>query len=251
MIEFKNVSVSYGKHKALKNINLSIEDNKITVLLGKNGSGKSTLVSCFTDVKSFSGEILVNGVDITSLKTRQRAKRIAVLPQILPSVPLTVFSLVSMGRSAYLDIGKNLTEKDEQCINNAITAVGVEQLGDKPVSCLSGGERQKAYIAMMLCQDTEFIAFDEPATYLDIEHERQLLSLFKTLKQENKKTLLVVMHNLERAVEIADNIIILHEGGVCFCGSKDDCIKINAIEKVFSVKRIEYTDDGQIRYLFK
>lgn len=251
MAEFKNITVKYGSEVILDNVSLTVKENEITVLLGENASGKSTLLSCLTDIKKFKGSIEISGMDISRVKIRERAKLFSYLPQSLPSVSLSVYSLVAMGRSAYLDIGKALTDEDKKAINNALEFLDIVHLKDRNLLSLSGGERQKAYIATVLAQGADTMFFDEPSTFLDIRHERELMGIFKKLRDEQKKTLLIVMHNFESALDIADNIAILRKGKLVFCGRKRQCLDERAIERYFDVEKEEYTKNGVTRYLFR
>ena len=159
MLEVINLSVNYGKNIALDNVNFIINKGTITSVIGKNGSGKSTLIHSIAGFVKYSGNILYNNSEIMSIPYTMRAKEISLLPQKLTDVGYTVYELVSMGRNPYVGIGKRFQEIDYIRINNAITAMGIDGLKNKPVNQLSGGERQKAYIAMILAQDTELVIY--------------------------------------------------------------------------------------------
>ena len=148
------------------------------------------------------------------MSLKQRSRLVSLLPQTLPAVPITVEKLVEMGRNPYTDIGKRLSQKDKEQIEKAIENAGITDIRHKKLTEISGGERQKAYIAMVISQNTRVIALDEPTTYMDVQAEKTFMSLILELKEKHKKTLLVVMHNLSAAVEIADNILLLDEGKV-------------------------------------
>ena len=208
MLELKNISVTKNKKEILRDVSFSVKPHTITAIIGKNGSGKSTLVSCLTGESKYKGTIFFSDDDIALLNSRQRARLVSLLPQNLPAVPITVEKLVEMGRNPYTDVGKRLSEKDLQQIEKAIECAGIENIRHKKLTEISGGERQKAYIAMVMSQNTRVIAFDEPTTYMDVQAEKTFMSLILELKEKHKKTLLVVMHNLSAAVEIADNILL-------------------------------------------
>lgn len=251
MLEFKNISVTKNKKEILKDVSFSVKPHTVTAVIGKNGSGKSTLLSCLTGESRYTGAIHFSDSDISLMSKRQRAATVAFLQQNLPVVPITVENLVAMGRTPYIDIGKHLTEKDKVQIEKAIVSVGIESIRQKKLSEISGGEKQKAYIAMVLAQNTRVVALDEPTTYMDVQYEKEFMSLLRELKEKHKKTLLVVMHDLSRAAEIADYILILNEGRVAFSGKKEEAIQSGKIESTFGVKKYEIELDGKRKLIFE
>lgn len=239
MFEIIDLSVTLGKKMILENINLHLKEKKITVLLGKNGSGKSTLVNCLNQQIPYNGKILFNKQDLKEMKIRERAKHISVLPQTLSCPHISVKELVSMGRSPYLDLTQKLREEDQRRIENAIKKIGIEELSERALDQLSGGERQKSFLSMILAQDTEMVILDEPTTYMDMIYEAEFLNLLIKLRDEENKTIFVVMHNLNEAIHVADELVILDEGHVYFEGSIKEALDNEILEKVFSVQRYE------------
>lgn len=251
MLEIKNLSVTKNKKEILQNVSFSVKPHTITAIIGKNGSGKSTLISCLTGECKYKGSIFFSDDDISLLSSKQRARLVSLLPQNLPAVPITVEKLVEMGRNPYTDIGKRLSEKDTEQIEKAIESTGIINIRHKKLTEISGGERQKAYIAMVLSQNTRVIALDEPTTYMDVQVEKSFMELIRELKEKHKKTLLVVMHDLSRAVEIADNILIIHDGKVRSFGKTQDVLQSGAIEEVFGVTKYECDFDGEKNIIFR
>lgn len=251
MFEFENVCVKKSGGEILKNINLTFPEKSITVIIGKNGSGKSTLLSAAANTVKYTGSIKYKGESVALLPLRERSKLISFLPQVLPSPSISVESLVSMGRHPYLDFGKHLTKEDKDAVAEAIKDIGIENIKDKRLDEISGGERQKAYLAMILAQNTETVLLDEPATYLDKEYEKELYNIIERLRSRYGKRVIVVMHDLSRAAETADRIVLLDKGEVLFCGDGEECVKSNIIEKVFGVRRFEYSDGVETRYVYR
>jgi len=251
MLELKNIRVVKNKKEILKNVTVSLKPHTLTVVIGKNGSGKSTLLSCLTGESKYQGTIHFDDKDLALMPKRQRAAYISFLPQSLPSVPITVENLVAMGRTPYVDMGKNLSEKDEEQIEKAIADTGIETIRNKKLTEISGGEKQRAYIAMVLAQNTRVIALDEPTTYMDIQFQKELRSLLTELKEKHKKTLITVMHDLSMAAEIADCIILLDEGRVVFSGEKEEVLQSGKIESTFNVKKYEIELDGKRKIIFE
>lgn len=249
-LEFCSVCAGYGRKQVLQGVSFPLVPHKMTAVIGKNGSGKSTLLSCVNRQLRYTGRITCGGIDLAGMPDRGRAREVAILPQFLPPVPLTVEQLASMGRNPYLDLGRRLTEADWQQIGRAIELVGLLGKRGEPVSHLSGGERQKAYLAMVLAQDTPIIMLDEPAAHLDMEYEAELMRLLCSLKEKGGKTLLVVLHDLTRAAMSADYIALLHGGEVAFYGSAQACVESGKIEEVFHVKRCEYEENGRKQVLY-
>lgn len=142
-----------------------------------------------------------------------------------------------MGRSPYLDIGRHMTPHDKEMVEKAIHAIGIEKLIGRYVDTLSGGERQKVYLAMTIAQDTRLLVLDEPTTYMDMAYEHAFLAMLDTMKHKNKKTLLVVMHNLNQAVRYADQLAVLDDGKIVFHGPTEECLRSGILERVFSVHR--------------
>jgi len=245
MLKINSLSVCYGKAQILSDISFALTPHKITALLGRNGSGKSTLVSCINSSAKYTGEILFDDRPLSLMPARERARSISVLPQILPGVSFTVEELVGMGRNPYLDVAKRMSDNDKKHIAEAIKAVGLSGFEDRPVSLLSGGERQKAYLAMVLAQNTRVLVLDEPSAYMDMESEAEFLGLLTLLKTKHKKTILIVMHDFSKAVEIADNILILGDKNLVYNGTKEDCVQSGAIENFFSVRSSTYEKDGK------
>lgn len=250
MMKFNRVSVELDRRKILEEISFTLKPHKITVLLGRNGCGKTTLLSCITGATKYTGEILLDDRNLALIPERERARRVALLPQVLPQVPLTVRELVSMGRNLYLNLGRHLTEADREQIQCALQRTDMEQLENRLVNRLSGGERHKAYLAMALAQNTGIIVLDEPTTYLDMAAEAELEKLLVQLKTHGKKTILMVMHDLTKAVELADQILILNGGGIVFDGACETCLEQKMIEKVFHVRRGSCCREGREGVIF-
>ncbi len=251
MLQFENVSVNKNKVQILKDVTFSLKPHTITVLLGKNGSGKSTLLSCLTSQCNYRGNIFFGDKDLLLMEPKQRAQLVSVLPQILPSVPLTVEELVKLGRNPYIDLGRNFNEKDKEQVNRAIEETKTQGIRHKKLTEISGGERQRAYIAMVLAQNTRVVALDEPTTYLDAENEKEFTNLLKELKERHKKTLIVVMHNLDRAFEIADNVVVLENGEMACFLKKEEALNGKIVEELFNVKKYEVSIDGKSSYIFR
>lgn len=250
MLTIQNLRVSYGRREVLNNVSFSLTPHKLTAVIGKNGCGKSTLVGCVNQMLPYTGEISWSGQNLSLMPSTERARLVAILPQMLHRPNVTVEELVAFGRSPYVDLGRRLTSTDCAAIDSAIAQIGIEELRHAFVDRLSGGERQKAYLAMILTQDTRVIVLDEPTTYMDMAYTGEFFSLLGTLKNRHKKTLMVVMHDLTQAVRYADKIVVLDGGTVRFTDTTERALACGVIEKTFGVKRYMIVEENKERIFF-
>lgn len=243
-IECQNLVLAYRKKEILKGVNFTAENNKVTVLLGKNGSGKTTLLRCISGIRKFSdGKVKIFGVELYDVHREARAKTLAFMPQYLPQLHITVRELIEMGRSPYMGFGSKLSDKDKEKISFAIKSTDVENHLDDVVCTLSGGERQLAFLAMTLATDAEIILLDEPTASLDVEYRHKLYKLICRLKEAGK-TLVITMHNLDEAVEIADVIFVIDDGRAVFSGTAKEFVASDIPFKIFSVNPQTFTDEN-------
>lgn len=239
MLSFDKIGVKTPTKEILKDISLSLKPHTITAVIGKNGSGKTTLISCLVGEKKYTGSITYEDKDIRLMSLKEKGRLISVLPQILPSPAIRVKDLVKMGRNPYLDIGGTFTQSDNENVEKAMLQAGIKDIENKYLTEISGGEKQKAYIAMVLSQNTRVVVLDEPTTYMDMAYSKDFMKLLIELRDKNKKTVLAVMHDINSAVEVADNILIIDEGESIFFGSVQKCIESGKIEEVFGLKKYQ------------
>lgn len=250
MLSFDKISLKVPSQEILQDVSFAVKPHTLTAIIGKNGSGKTSLVSCIIGERKYKGSITYEGKDLRLMPLGEKGRLISVLPQILPSPHITVRELVRMGRSPYLDIGKTFTKEDLSRVAQAIADTGITDIEHKYLTELSGGERQKAYVAMVLAQNTRVIVMDEPTTYMDVSYAKELMALINEMKTKKKKTILAVMHDINRALEYADNILLLHEGKVVFYGTAKDCADSGKLEEIFNLKRRKYICDGENKVIF-
>lgn len=251
ILDISNLSAGYRGKQILKDVSFPVQPHKMTVVLGRNGCGKSTLVSCINQqIADYTGEIRCQDRDLKAMTPVERARAVAVLPQVLPSPAITVDELVRFGRNPYLGWGRRLSKLDGEMISQAMELAEVTGLKNSLISNLSGGERQKAYLAMILAQNTRLIVMDEPTTYMDVEYQGRLMELIIRLKREQKKTLLVVMHDLSLALQYADNAVILENGTIRFFGTTEACLESGELERVFHVQKHVFEEQGKKYVIF-
>lgn len=245
MLKFDNISVFYGKKQVLFDISASIERGKFTAIIGRNGSGKSTLLSALTLQTAYSGKILLDGRDISSIDRRERAKMISFLPQNLPVTQFTVGETVAFGREPHISF--KLTDADLGIVEKSLEKCGISHLRDKKLTEISGGERQMAYLSMMLAQDADLMLLDEPTTYMDAPNAREFLKILSE-ERDRGKSVVAVMHDLTSAAKYADDILLIDGGKVLFKGTKEKCLEEKAIENVMEVESHKL-DDGRVVFI--
>ena len=245
MLKFDTLSVFYGKKHVLFDISASIERGKFTAIIGRNGSGKSTLLSALTSQTAYSGKILLDGRDISSIDRRERAKMISFLPQNLPVTQFTVGETVAFGREPHISF--KLTEADLGIVEKSLEKCGISHLRDKKLTEISGGERQMAYLSMMLAQDADLMLLDEPTTYMDAPNARDFLKILSE-ERDRGKSVAAVMHDLTSAAKYADDILLIDGGKVVFKGTKEKCLEEKAIENVMEVESHKL-DDGRVVFI--
>jgi iron complex transport system ATP-binding protein len=236
-IETKNLSLSYGDTIIIDDLNLKIPKGEISVFIGANGCGKSTLLRSIARLlKPKTGAVILDGEAIANLSTKDVAKKMAILPQS-PAAPegLTVLQLVKQGRYPHQSWLKQWSEEDEKKVNDALKATRLEDLRERTVDSLSGGQRQRAWIAMTLAQDTDVILLDEPTTYLDMAHQIEILDLLFELNEKRKRTVVMVLHDLNLACRYAHNIVALKEKKLYAQGQPEYVINTSLVKNVFGM----------------
>lgn len=237
VIETQNLTLSYGESIIINDLNLQIPKGEITVFIGGNGCGKSTLLRSIARLlKPKGGTVLLDGNAISKMSSKDVAKQMSILPQS-PVAPegLTVLQLVKQGRYPYQTWLKQWTEEDEEKVTKALKATSIEDLKDRPVDSLSGGQRQRAWIAMTLAQDTDIILLDEPTTYLDMTHQIEILDLLYELNETEKRTIVMVLHDLNLACRYADNIVAIKDREIYAQGKPEHIISCPLVKNVFGM----------------
>lgn len=234
MIELTNVSTGYGKRFVVQNLSFQAKSGEITILLGKNGRGKSTLLRAISGGLPYTGSIQLDGREVRSMKPRLRAQSLGVMPQILRNPDITVRELVSYGRQPYTGLTGILQEKDQDMVSEAISQVGIESLSESYVNQISGGERQKAYFAMLLAQDTPNLLLDEPGAFLDAEAMNRLGDFLRQAKDRGR-TVLAVMHDVNRALELADQVVAICEDSP-FIGTPEQVVEERIPQRFFGLE---------------
>jgi iron complex transport system ATP-binding protein len=234
----RSLTLSYQENIIINELDVTIPKGEITVFIGGNGCGKSTLLRSFARLlPPQKGSILLDGKDMAKLPTKQVARKLAVLPQS-PMAPegLTVLQLVKQGRYPYQSWLQQWSKEDEVAVKKALKATGMELFAERPIDSLSGGQRQRAWIAMTLAQQTEVILLDEPTTYLDLSHQIEILDLLFELNQQEQRTIVMVLHDLNLASRYADHIIAISNQGIYAQGRPEEIITSTLVRNVFGLE---------------
>lgn len=250
MIELKSVTAGYGNHTVLKDISAFFEKGQLTGIIGVNGCGKSTLLKAMLNLLPLTGgEVTIDGIGTPNLNRREIARKVAYLAQEKNTPDMTVEQMVLHGRFPYLEYPRRYTGQDRQIVQAAMTQMGIESFAAKPLSTLSGGMRQKAYLAMALAQSTDYILLDEPTTFLDIAHQFSLMNTLRELA-DSGKGIIAVMHDLPMAFAFFDRILLLHDGRVVCYDKPANLCRLGVIEDTFGVSVVPSAEDRGYHYRY-
>lgn len=244
MIQVKNLSTRYARNapEVLHDVSFGLGEGEIGILLGPNGSGKSTLIQCLLgQMKRAEGEILIGGKPVMEMRTSDRARLLAYVPQTPSFAPSTVYDAVMLGRLPYFAFAP--TKEDQDIVETVLAEMSLEHLATRNVLELSGGERQRVAIARALAQQSRILLFDEPTSNLDISAETTIAEMVKALAKKKGLTVLLSMHDINLALGIGDRFLFLKDGRLVSDGDADS-VNEKTIESVFGIhaKRV-YVED--------
>lgn len=238
-MDIKELSFSYDHKTTFISIEqLTIPKGKVTTIIGPNGSGKSTLLGLLGgSLIADQGQIMLDGKDLQRQKPKERAKQIAVVHQ-QNEVPhhYTVRQLVEMGRYPYRKAFSGLTKTDDAAIDAALEYTALVNEQHQPVHMLSGGQRQRAWIALALAQQSEYLLLDEPTTYLDAHHQLEILNCVAELNKDQQRTIVMVLHDLNQALQYSDEVIVMQQGEILAQGKVEEVMTISFIQEVFKLQ---------------
>lgn len=210
VLTFQDVSFGYGERKLFEDFSLAIPEGGITAVLGPNGCGKSTLLALAEGMlKPSRGAVLLSGTDTLSLSAKERARLLAMLPQVHRTPSMKVRDLVACGRYTHMGPFGQLEKADWDKVDESISLMGLEGLRDRNARKLSGGERQRAFLAMTVAQGARTLLLDEPTTYLDVRAALDLMQLVRRLADEQGTTIVCVTHDVDLALRFSDGICVL------------------------------------------
>ncbi|MCM3215897.1 ABC transporter ATP-binding protein [Niallia taxi] len=236
VLKSEELQFRQGKFQ-LHDINIEFPEGKMTAIVGPNGSGKSTLLKLFARLlKADNGLVTLDNQPIHKYKRKEYSQKIAMLPQakeVLPSI--TVKELVGYGRVPFQRLTGPVSEEDKEIIAWAIRETGLENMADRMVGHLSGGELQRARIAMALAQKTSVLLLDEPTTFLDITHQLELMKILSRINKTYQITVIMVLHELQYAGAYSDNLIVMKRGEIYQTGKPQAILTAQLLKEVYEI----------------
>ena len=247
-IQLYILSIGYGKHTVVSDINATLNSGRLTCLLGRNGVGKSTLLRTLAGfIPPIAGEIYIQGTPLERLSYHELAEKISVvLTERMDIRNLTTTELVGLGRTPYTGFWGVLSDEDRKIVSNAMQLVGIEQLAERNVSSLSDGERQKVMMAKALAQQTPIIILDEPTAFLDFQSKVDTLRLLAQLAHELDKTVFLSIHDIELALQITDEIWLLDNQQKLHTGTTKQLIEDGTLHNFIENEHIRFDADDRV-----
>jgi iron complex transport system ATP-binding protein len=237
MLELKNINIQYGSKCAVKDVSIKLYSGDWLVLLGANGAGKSSIIKALARAVKYSGEILLEGKNISCFSSRQYAQRVGVLSQLHEKDPsLSVSEVVRLGRYSHgKRLFSGLNKIDIQKVEQAIAVTGLIEYSERPMHTLSGGERQRAYLAQVFAQDTDILLLDEPVNSLDMKYTLSLLKAIDVWRKERRGIVISALHDLSLAACFGTRALILLNGEQLFEGNIKDALYSPQIDKAYDL----------------
>jgi iron complex transport system ATP-binding protein len=236
-ITVAGVSFAYeGSDFVLEEVDLTARHGELFALIGPNGSGKSTLLKVISGVlRPLEGAVRLGGTPLRALSTRQIAQRLAMVEQDRQiGFDFTVREIVAMGRIAHRGRFVRETDSDRRAIERAMALTDIERFADRTVHAVSGGERQRVFLATALAQEPKALLLDEPTTHLDLRHQVQFMSIVRTTAEEGT-TILIAIHDLTLAAQATTRIALMRKGRIVVTGTPGEVLTQSYLQHVFGV----------------
>lgn len=244
MLDVDSVSIRYEQKSVITNFSFSVPKGQVVSIIGPNGSGKSTLLKAVSRLIPYSaGAVSLEGVNLKSMTAKQVAQKMCMLSQKNQAPnDMTVIDLVSYGRYPHKKWFERLNNDDMDFVHWALEKTHLTDYKERTVSSLSGGESQRAWIAMALAQRPQILLLDEPTTYLDISHQHEVLELVRELNRDMDMTVVMVLHDLNQASSYSDSIVVVRQGEKAMSGTPDQVMTADMIRHVYRM-------DAEIQYV--
>jgi len=240
----EDLTLAYDDRTITEGLDVEVPDGSFTVVVGPNACGKSTLLRALARMLTpRAGRVLLDGRAIHDLPSKEVARRLGLLPQSATAPDgITVADLVARGRFPHQRLLRQWTPDDERAVDAALASTGVGDLAERSVDELSGGQRQRVWIAMALAQETPILLLDEPTTFLDIAHQIEVLDLCAQLHEDQGRTLVAVLHDLNHASRYATNLVVLADGAIAAQGLPSQVVTADLVEDVFGLPCVVIDD---------
>ncbi|MDG6228723.1 MAG: ABC transporter ATP-binding protein [Candidatus Thermoplasmatota archaeon] len=235
LVTINNVSFNYGKIPALRNITLSIPAGSLIGMIGPNGSGKTTLIRCLCGlVKPSGGTIIINSKDLSSLGRRDLARLVGYVPQVQEKpFPVPIFDAVLAGRIPHLEWAPSIYDLD--VVSHILSLMDLEDISQRNINTLSGGQMQRVQIARALAQEPLILCLDEPTNNLDIKHQLSLMNLVRNLTRNRNMLTFVSIHDLNLASQYCDRLVLLKNGEIFSSGTPQEVLTRENVRNVFGI----------------
>ncbi len=245
-LSVKGLGVTLAGHEILSQVSFGVQPGQVVGLIGANGAGKSTALKAVLDILPGDyGTISIDGRNLNALSARERAMKLAYVPQGAPvHWPLTAERVVGLGRTPHLNPWQELSSTDQQIIEDVMQATDCWHLRDRTVTTLSGGERSRVLLARAMAVGAPYLLADEPTASLDPLHQLQVMEIMRDVAARGVGVL-IVMHDLSFALRFCDQLVLLHEGRVLADGTPDDVLTDEHLEKAFEVRVSRWTEGGE------
>lgn len=250
MIELKSVTAGYRGRAVVKDVDLTFPAGQVTVLLGPNGCGKTTLLKTALGLlPALGGEICYDGRPIREMTPAELARGAAYMAQSRSVPNIQARRMVLHGRFPYLGFPRQYRREDFAAVDRALAEAGAQELADKPMAAMSGGQRQKIYLAMALAQDTPAIFMDEPTTWLDAKHQLEVMATARRLAEQGR-AVGMVSHDLCLALRTADRVAVLAGGRLRAAGTPDEVFGSGVLDRVFAVRLRRFAAENGWQYYY-
>lgn len=251
MLAIQNLSAGYGRADVLHDIHFTAQEGEITTIIGNNGCGKSTLLKAMVGILPISdGEIRIDGSTVTALAPAERARQIAYLAQGKNTPDITAGRMVLHGRFPYLSYPRKYSKADYEIADSAMAQMDISRYAGTPMEELSGGTRQKVYIAMALAQCTPVIVMDEPTSYLDIGQQMKFIGITRALAAQGK-TIVLVLHDLLFALKFSDRICVMEDGRLLMQDTPEAILRSGVIQRLYGIEVRALQTAGGIQYYYQ
>ncbi|KAB3519138.1 ATP-binding cassette domain-containing protein [Corynebacterium sp. zg254] len=243
-IAVKNLTTTYDERVISKDLSLEIPEGGFSVIIGPNACGKSTLLRSIARIhKHAEGSVVLDGRDIHSMKSKELAQQLGLLPQsaVAPE-KMRVRDLVARGRSPHQGLFRQWSREDHRAVQEAMELTRITALADRSVDELSGGQRQRVWLALVLAQDTPTVLLDEPTTYLDLSHQVDILELCRRMYEQQQRTVVAVLHDLNLATRYATHLVVMKDGAVVAQGHPHEVMTAQLMEDVFNLPSLVIED---------
>ncbi len=248
MLSCTDLAAAYGRHSVLERVAFAAKSGEITAIIGPNGSGKSTLLGVLAGSRiPSSGSIFADGRNLVSLEPRERAKLVALMPQTPVVAAMTVRELVECGRRPYVGLLGRLSERDLAAVGRALERTSLEALAERSLASLSGGELRRAWFALLLAREAANLLLDEPFANLDPRVVLELCAILRS-ERDSGRTIVAVLHDVNLAFELADRVVALDGGRVCFDGTPSEAVEVCLPERLFGLRRVELREGGVVYF---